>query len=399
MKSDTIDEYKTCEKLFLIPENQFAQFEAYCSKKDNRDITKLKIKTKQEKYKGQDIREIEITATSYVGIFNIPDIHNSTLIVRPKIGPTAFLQMLHYVNKQDIIIQNIFAHGLEESKDFVKIFLHFLIRTIYELLITSIRKGYDLVKQKSSFVKGKVNYLRSIQNRFNSSNQLVCQYFKFNNNTIINKAIKFSLYHIRDIIPQESNVYYREIITLLNSVDISNFNLNDFNRITYNRLNIKYKEILEFCLLILKNQMVSLETGKLSFPAFCFNSWNIFESFIRKILKIHCSKDYIVKKKRYYTVNESVDPDIVLKNRETRKKDLVIDVKYKEYWDMNDYHEIYTFKNSIRAKKGMLLYPQKVNRQNKPDFSYEFFDFKEWLNRKEKYLEAFTEKILAYIND
>ncbi len=399
MNPDPIDEYKTCKTYFLIPENKYAQFKVYCSKKDKKDITKLKIKTRQKKHKGHNIRQVELTATSYVGIFNIPDIHNSTLIVRPKIGPIAFLQMLHYINEQDIIIQKLFAHGLEESSDFVKIFLHFLISTIYELLITSIRKGYDLINQDISFVKGRVDYLKTIRNRSKSSNQLACQYFRFNTNTLINKAIKYTLFHIKDVIPQKSTIYYREIITLLNNVDISNFNLNDFNRLTYNRLNIKYKGILEFCFLILKNQMVSLETGKFSFPAFCFNSWNIFEAFIRKILKIHCSKEYIVKKKRYYTMNESVDPDIVLKNKKTREKDLVIDVKYKENWEKNDYNEIFTFKNSIHAKKGMLLYPQKVNRQNKPEFSYEFFDFIEWGNRKEKYLEAFVEKILIYIKD
>ncbi len=395
-----IEEYETCEKkYFLIPENRYSDFETYCTKKDEKKITKLKIHIRQEKFEGKDIRQVKLIATSYVGIYNIPDIENSTLIVTPKIGSIAFLQMLHYINEQDIIIQNIFAHGLEESPDFVEIFLHFLIKTIYELLITAIRKGYDLVNQDIPFIKGRVDYTKTIRHRLQSSNLISCQYYKFNTNTLINKAIKYTLLQIRDVIPPRSIINFREIMMLLNSVNISNFNLNDFNRITYNRLNMKFKNILEFCYLILKNQMVSLEKGEFSFPAFSFNSWNIFEEFIRKILEIHCSNEYFVKKKRYYTKNETVDPDIVLKNRKTRKNDLVIDVKYKESWSRGDYYQIVAFRTSINAIKGMLIYPQKIKRKNKPDYSYEFFDFKEWVNKKERYLEVFTNRIISYINN
>ena len=394
-----INEYETCNKHFFIPENRYSEFETYCTKEDRKKITKLKIKPIQEKYKGKNIREVEIIATSYVGIFNIPDMDNSTLIVRPKIGSIAFLQMLHYINEQDIIIQNIFAHGLEESTDFVNTFLHFLIKTIYDLILFSMRKGYDLISQDLPFLKGRVDYLKTISHRLRSSNLIACQYFKFNYNTLINKALKYTLLQIRDVVPQKSFEYYRRILALLKIVDISNFSLKDFNRITYNRLNMKYKNILDFCWLILKNQMVSLERGVLSFPAFCFNSWNIFESFIRKILKTHCSKEYFVEKKRFQTVNEPVDPDIVLKNKSTKENDIVIDVKYKESWGRPDYNEIVAFRTSINAKKGMLIYPQKINRKNTTDYSYEFFDFNEWVSKKKQYLEIFTEKILSYIND
>lgn len=398
MKAFTVDEYKPCEKHFLIPESRYSEFENYCTKKDEKEVRKLGLKTIQKKFKGKDIREVEISATSYVGIFNIPDTENSTLIVRPKIGSTAFLQMLHYTNENDIIIQNIFAHGLEESSNFVQVFVHFLIKTIYDLLLSSMRKGYDSVKEDRSFVKGKVDYIKTIEHRIKSSNLIVCQYHRFNCNTLINKAIKYTLIQIRDVISSVSIRYFREVSKLLDSVDISNFGLKDFNRITYNRLTIKYKYIIEFCSLILKNQMVSLEKGQSSFPAFCFNSWNIFEVFIRKILRFYCSNNYVVKKQRYVTPNETVDPDIVLESKHSRKIDLVIDVKYKEVWNRNDYNEIHTFKTSIYAKKGMLIYPQDIKRKSKPEYAYEFFDFKEWMINKENYLRIFTEKIIDYIN-
>jgi 5-methylcytosine-specific restriction endonuclease McrBC regulatory subunit McrC len=204
MNSLTIKEYKPCETHFFIPENKYSKFKAFCTKKDNKDVKKLQIKTIQKKYDGKNVREIELTATSYVGVFHIPDKDNSTLIVRPKIGSTAFLQMLHYINEQDIIIQNIFAHGMQESSDFVSMFIHFLIKTIYELLISSKRKGYDLVNRDLLFIKGRVNYLKTIKNRARSSNLITCEYFQFNSSTLINKAIKFTLLQIRDIIPPKS---------------------------------------------------------------------------------------------------------------------------------------------------------------------------------------------------
>ncbi len=346
-----ISEYKTCEKHFFIPEHRYSRFEVFCKKKDNKDSTKLKINPIQTKYHGENIREIELTATSYVGIFHIPDKDNSTLIVQPKIGSIAFLQMLHYINEQNVIIQNIFAHGLHESSDFVNIFLHFLIKTIYELLINSKKKGYDLVNRDILFIKGRVNYLKTIIHRARLSSLIACEYFQFNSNTLINKAIKFTLIQIRDIIPPKTITYFREILTILNDVDISGFNLSDFNRISFNRLNMKYNDILKFCVLILNNQMVSLEKGGFSFPAFCFNSWNIFETFIRKILKTHCSNKYIVKKKRYYTKNESVDPDIVLKNRKTKDNDLVIMLNIKNIGIKKITMKFFLLKNQYMLKK------------------------------------------------
>ena len=43
MNTFTIDEYKPCKKHFLIPENRYSEFETYCTKKDEKKITKLKI--------------------------------------------------------------------------------------------------------------------------------------------------------------------------------------------------------------------------------------------------------------------------------------------------------------------------------------------------------------------
>ena len=413
MNSFTIDEYKPCKTFFLIPEDRYSQFEAYCTKKDKKEITKLIIKQIQTKYNGADIRQIELTATSYVGIFNIPDIHNSSLIVRPKIGSIAFLQMLHYINEQDIIIQNIFTHGLEESSDFVKIFLHFLIKTIYELLITSIRKGYDLVQQDISFAKGRVDYLKTIKHLLKSSNLIACQYYKFNTNTLINKAIKYTLFQIRDVIPTRSIIYFREIMTLLNPVDISIFNLNDFNRITYNRLNMKYKNLLEFCSLILKNQMVSLEKGKISFPAFCFNSWNIFEEFIRKILRSYCHKKYEVKKEFLKTEDKSLNPDIYFLNKETGNIDLVIDVKYKFTKDKKknktkkkdkDYDQIALYREAIgrlyaqgKQINSILLYPEDMGYKDEKNIFYEFFNFRRWNDKNNEHLKDFSNKVFEYL--
>jgi len=104
-----IDEYKKCKTTFSISKQNFLQFLKFCKQRDKKKIKKLIIEPETPNEDG--FTDVSITATSYVGIFNILDRNKSTLIVKPKIGSTAFIQMLHYVDKQNIIIQNLLSHG------------------------------------------------------------------------------------------------------------------------------------------------------------------------------------------------------------------------------------------------------------------------------------------------
>ncbi len=390
-----IHEYEDCKIPFLIPLKIYQNFKAFCDRQGWRMEPKLVIREIGTPHQGK--QEVLISGTSYIGAFFIPE--NPILIIQPKVDAPAFVAMLQYVDESNIFFQDLFVEGLREDTNFVEFFISHFIKSTFSLLQRSFRRGYNSISHSLPSPKGRVDFWKTIQNRFQGSTLFACNFYQYNSNTLFHRIIKFTLLHIRELVPLKSVSDYFSTMHMLEGVDVEEFAPSEIEDTQFNRLDLPYREVIKLCKLILQNQIITLQKGVQLFPAFCFNAWEVFEIFIRKILQLHAPEEYYVEKKMYLTShNEPIIPDIVYTHKTTNSHALVIDVKYKRQFQAPDYHQIHTYLAELHARKGVLLYPEDIKKPPVKDLSYEFFDFKRWMKEKKQYIETFVQYIHSLIH-
>lgn len=392
-----IPEYRTTQRRFKVSRDAFAGFKAFCESSDEslppeKRVQKLKIKDFRDPSDGTV--DFRLKATSYVGVFSIPQ--NVPLIVTPKIRTESFVHMLQYIDESNLIIQDIMTQGLKASGEFVDLFLGAFLNTTRQLLQADLRRGYSSQTRDLPHLKGRVHLPRTVQNFAQGTLQLRCSFHSFDLNTPLLKYIKYTLHQVRGLVPAQHHAKYAAIRTFLAGVDLVGFHPRDRQRIHFHRLNQNYKPVIDLCDLLLKNQLVTMALGARAFPAFCFNSWNVFEAFTRKVLQTYAPASLAVFK-RSYTFDREINPDVVIEDRTTGAVGLVIDVKYKRAFNRNDYYQVRSYLSDLKCPRGVLLYPRKIKEPSSKQVLHEFFSFKAWERDGVKYLREFARKIFSLV--
>ncbi len=269
-----------------------------------------------------------ITAKHWVGILQI---ENYVIIVKPKVEDAKFGYML---SKVEIAYVHLLPEIVQETQlsegFFKKLIKQFLIRSI-EVLQISLRKGYRSKIISSFDIKGKLLVSKSIKSALKGDYRQYQKYNEFTADTYLNQIIKYTLEFLKPLVHHDFSDLIETLDIMLREVTIlENMDTQEFEFIQYNHLNIQYKELIDFCEIILKQIIVEIAQGDASFHAFYLNSWDIYERFLRIIFTKYLSK-YIVSK-NHYGFSKSWDkkkliPDItILEGEEVR---FIIDAKYK----------------------------------------------------------------------
>nr|MDO8118009.1 hypothetical protein [Candidatus Sigynarchaeota archaeon] len=196
-KTASLLEYETSDEPFSMNKENFSEFQKFSKNQGIGDQDKERDKLILVDAIEHDGKvNFKVKATSYVGVFSIPG--NGTLIVKPKIGTRAFVKMLDHVSA-DVFFQDIFVEGLSEEADFVEYFIKHFVKKTCDLLLNHKRKGYQIVKARLPHVKGKVNYTKLVQGTL--STLVECEFYRFDSNTPINQALKFTLMAMHHAMP------------------------------------------------------------------------------------------------------------------------------------------------------------------------------------------------------
>jgi 5-methylcytosine-specific restriction enzyme subunit McrC len=145
------------------------------------------------------------------------------------------------------------------------------------------------------------------------------------------------------------------------------------SKIHFNRLNEIYKEIIEFCFLILFGSIYSPDEGIQEYYALIFNMNLVFERYLTRLLRSSLQEysfDYQEGRNlasRYEPefeverTKKPVYPDIVV--RDSKKTVAVIDTKYKldltrGYISNSDTYQMIAYCVANECDKALLLYPR-----------------------------------------
>jgi 5-methylcytosine-specific restriction enzyme subunit McrC len=140
-----------------------------------------------------------------------------------------------------------------------------------------------------------------------------------------------------------------------------NLPLPELEILRFNRGTLRYKNVLQTALLILKQLQPDVRSGQLPVLAILFDMNFLFEEFIFRQLQKLNNKNIIIKRQvpKPFWNRRPIQPDILLT---IDNQNIVIDTKWKKLQKvsptMEDLRQMYVYNQYFEAKHSVLVYPR-----------------------------------------
>ena len=292
----------------------------------------------------------------YCGILNYD---NQDFYLLPKITDKddetnldIFIYMLMYA--YDIKLENEdIASCKNEKHNILEIFIQLFAHNLFKEFGRGVYKEYVTEQDNLTTLRGK--YLINENLKYNFiKNKIYCEYDEFSMNNTLNQ---FFLFAVKSLLPFTKNKkLLKQCELVLDEVELRLFDINSL-RVSFNRLNNRFKKSFEFAILLLSKSIPLFSKDKKSF-AFLFDMNALFERFVGRMVQELHSSAKLQNQKDFGDLR--LKPDIIT-------DECIIDTKYKklnskEEIKQSDKYQMYAYGKNYNDGKSstMLLYPKHL---------------------------------------
>lgn len=333
----------------------------------------------------------------YCGVLQLGELN---LEVLPKIyGKEAdkgisrniLIRMLAAVSKLELNNMGLASLHLQKH-----ILLDIFILAFAEKLWNTLRHGmlhtYVSQSENSTAVKGKIAIPEQIRHNTAHNERIFCTFDSFQTDNLQNRIIKRTLKCLLD---------FAQSLTVLQKLeplygvfaDVQDYlpNDTDWNRITFNRTNQDWEEILTQCRWFLKGMSPDVVSGNATSISLMFSMNTLFEEYIGVELKKAFGEQYdvLLQKPVINLLHNETDqlfrmkPDIFIREIATKKGIAILDTKWKllngEERKMGvsqaDLYQMYTYAGNYDVDNVALIYPLQSDLSHL-DSTWKFADGK-----------------------
>jgi len=296
-----------------------------------------------------------VKSKNYCGIINF---NNQDYFLLPKISKDneqnldIFTYMFIYAYDLNVKNEDISSAKNLKTDNILEVFIQLFAKNLLKEFQKGIYKNYITKEENLRILKGKYLINENLKYNFNNS-KIYCSYDEF---SVDNELNRFFLFAIKTLLHYTKNKKLLKMCELiLDEVTYSHIDINSF-KISFNRLNSRYKNSFEFALMLLQKIVPTFSSGEKSF-AFLFDMNELFEKFIGNIFKSIDKTTKLQTQKRFG--NLLLKPDIIF-------QDTIIDTKYKIIKEKNDIstadkYQMFVYGINFEYKNTMLLYPKHNN--------------------------------------
>lgn len=375
---------------FQNQEGHGAAIQFFISKKNNFSIFKFsnKVQDDDEEIAYFNIRDAKWYAGRFIGEANF-EFNNLRyrIVINPRFGNVQLFRMLEEVfnirmphSKSTFEKQNNYQYLIKKLIAFL--WLNILSKANKH----GIPKQNKIIYQKGTTIRGKIDIRKTILPLY-TEEKLVSKFYEKSPNELItnilmtaHRILKTEYHLTNDMVSLSSKNAIEQLFT--SKVSGSIISESDYINIQYKNIYMPFKPIVDLSWDIIKRKSFGNKENTKDGLSFFIDVAEIWEMYLRSILKKHFFKDgWIIKNEKIATYKNkdfkrTLIPDIVLE----KNNDVMIwDAKYKrmEYnyydYDRADFFQIHTYLSYFNQHKnviaGGLLYPLSkefdLNRQER----------------------------------
>ena len=316
-----------------------------------------------------------ITARNYVGYISFKD--GTSIQIRPKLTAggddiserAIFLKMLQAV--MDLPMKEFDVARLSTTKmGVLEPFIRMFVSAATDLAKCGLRGGYREREGNERFLKGKVDFARTLELNHAHKERVYVRYDEFTVDRPENRLIKSTLRLLRGETRSEATKRnIGQALALFDEVDFSENIEQDFGACRLDRTMSAYEPILKWCSVFLRGESFTSFKGSEIASSLLFPMETLFESYVAKCLcKIaHANRwTATAQDKGRYLYDQPrkfrMKPDIVLRHSDLPP--VVLDTKWKRIghaandgMSQADMYQMYAYQHRYGASKSILVYP------------------------------------------
>ncbi|NUN13339.1 MAG: McrC family protein [Myxococcales bacterium] len=246
-------------------------------------------------------------------------------------------------------------------------------------LLRGPERGYQRHEANLRSFKGKLLVPRQVLRNAAHRERFYCGFDEFTDDTIMNRIFRASCRALLEVTrtPATQDVL-RHCLLLLDGVTDVGVQDADFGRITINRQNERFADVLRFCRLLLAGWTPTVQAGGTQMFSLLFDMNKVFERFIAAFLCRHVAPRFAgvdifphAGHHKRYLMEESdglgvlrLEPDILVEGPEGRR--LVMDTKWKLLSPSrrgrggvaeSDLYQLCAYTRRYGCARSVLLYP------------------------------------------
>jgi len=317
-----------------------------------------------------------------VGIVRIP---SKTIVILPRFESFDFnvvMRLWFFTRSATLNLGKPFlpTFKLEPSRFILDITNAFVL-AVRKILQRGLVCRYVLESGDLPFVKGKINFKETLRRNSLQFQQVFCDFEKISLDHELNQLVLFCINKLARLTQNpENRLQLAKLQYDFRSISLpTDFTSSKVDSIRLARNESYYQFVIELCNIIIKNLFYSYVGGAFTGGAFLCDFDQLFEDFITMLLTRYYYEPVFTtweepKKYGYYAYylnsgqkeekSKSFLPDLLYKYEPTSGTcKAVLDIKSKggDPFINPDVFQMYFYCKTLRAKKGILIYPSDKN--------------------------------------
>lgn len=318
------------------------------NKKLNKKFIWYKIDEIENFSKTQIIKKATFFTSHYMGFYSTV-INNEIVNIRisPRFGVGIFNYLISFA--YGIYLPKGFSNSSSHNSDSLWLITLMWKATLEKALTKSqIPKEYQKQSKNLETYKGQLNIAKHLHHNLFDKSKFYCDYRKLTMNTLVNQTIRYTYKLLEKKGYANLLKDISEYEQMLQSFGVENQKptLQMIKNISYSKLNIAYKKVMELSSLIIKSQSKSTINKSFTNDSFSYflDIAEVWENYLLKLLQKNLPEYEIYSPNEkggislFYDGSREIRPDIIIKK--DNKVIAVLDAKYKHYNKIGKYADI-----------------------------------------------------------
>ncbi len=310
-----------------------------------------------------------LTPKSTVGALDIGDL--LSVSIRPKLDINAVLFLASYA-LGSFEPRQLNSFSFPEARPPVEAMALLFAHAARHAFSRGLLHGYRTAEEALLTVRGRIRVVEQIRRRFGIPFPVEVRYDDFTEDITENQLVKAATHalgamRLRD---PKSRATLGRVAATLKSVSLVHFPPQSVPKVTFNRLNEHYRQVVGLSRLILRHTTVEAGRGRIRAPGFLMDMNEVFEEFVRCALRVELDlpeRAFPDKPGTFLDEDRHIllKPDIAW--RVGRSWRFVGDAKYKRieppHAPSADLYQLLAYATALDLPGGMLIYAEGEPRR------------------------------------
>ena len=302
-----------------------------------------------------------LTAGSTVGAV---DIGNLSVLIKPKIGIPKLLSMACYATGA-FKPQEIRTFAFEEERALPDTLALALVSAARRSFSRGLLHGYRRREEALQTVRGRIRFAEQLRRRYGVPLPIEVRYDEFTDDILANRLVKAAAIRLGSMRLRSPSAIrgLRWIAGVLENVSLSEYPRAAVPEVTFDRLNLHYRDVVELSRLILRHGAFEARRGVVRASAFLMDMNVVFQEFVIQALRDSFGvSDRVLRSEQSVQFDEGrkvfLRPDISWWNGRTCT--FVGDAKYKNLTGhpvpVGDLYQLLAYATALDLPGGLLVY-------------------------------------------